>query len=208
MPLGARATATPSKVRHAERAARALALRAAGRTFAQIARTPVCVECIHDPHEDACPAPHCLCDAPEAGVLYSQESAARRAVQRALRAVETIPAAELLALELARCDELQAAAWPAALAGDWEAHRQVLRTMERRARLLGLDDFERSVAAFVEAQATADDRLIDQFHGVFVAVLGRLDLPPDAQYSAPQILGEELAKLAGPDPVSTNPTQH
>jgi len=43
------------------------------------------------------------------------------------------------ALELERCDRLQAAVWPAATQGDVAAVAAVLRIMERRARYLGLD---------------------------------------------------------------------
>lgn len=57
--------------------------------------------------------------------------------ERGLAAVDLVPAAELLALELARCGQLQAAAWAPALCGNWQAHQQVLRTIERRARSAG-----------------------------------------------------------------------
>lgn len=46
---------------------------------------------------------------------------------------------ELRRLEGARLDRLQAAVWPKALSGDPAAVRAVVRLMERRARLLGLD---------------------------------------------------------------------
>ncbi len=45
---------------------------------------------------------------------------------------------ELRATEVARLDALQAAVWPAAMAGDLEAVRQVTALIEKRARLLGL----------------------------------------------------------------------
>ncbi len=44
----------------------------------------------------------------------------------------------LRATEVARLDALQAAVWPAAMAGDVEAVRQVAALIEKRARLLGL----------------------------------------------------------------------
>lgn len=47
--------------------------------------------------------------------------------------------AQLLALELARLDQLQAAIWEPALNGDLEAVTAVLKVMNARARLLGLD---------------------------------------------------------------------
>ena len=45
----------------------------------------------------------------------------------------------VLALELERLDALTLAAWPRARAGDDRAIRVVLRIMQRRAKLLGLD---------------------------------------------------------------------
>ena len=47
--------------------------------------------------------------------------------------------AQLVALETDRLDRLQVTAWPAAMRGDNRATTAVLRIMERRARLLGLD---------------------------------------------------------------------
>jgi hypothetical protein len=48
-------------------------------------------------------------------------------------------AAEMLRLELERLDRLHAAFWEQAVAGDLDAAAFVLRLMQRRARLLGLD---------------------------------------------------------------------
>ncbi|MEU4228278.1 hypothetical protein AB0F17_28625 [Nonomuraea sp. NPDC026600] len=48
-------------------------------------------------------------------------------------------ATETRELELIRLDRLQAALWPDAMTGDTTAARTILRVMDRRARLLGLD---------------------------------------------------------------------
>jgi hypothetical protein len=48
-------------------------------------------------------------------------------------------AAELRQLEGARLDTLQAQWWPHAIRGDYPAAKFVLRIMERRAKLFGLD---------------------------------------------------------------------
>jgi hypothetical protein len=45
----------------------------------------------------------------------------------------------LIVLELMRLERLHAAVWPQAIRGDVNAVDRVLRIMERRARLLGLD---------------------------------------------------------------------
>ena len=106
-----------------------------------------------------------------------------------------MPATELLQLELERLDTLQQAAWVWALKGNAEAYRNVLRTMERRAKYLGLDDFDRRMARLEEAKGRADEKVVDQLQTLLMAGLGRLDLPPDAQYLAPQIMAEELDRL-------------
>lgn len=62
----------------------------------------------------------------------------RRVLQR-LAAEATEDAGEVRRLELERLDALLTGLWPAAEAGDVAAVAAVLRAMERRARLLGLD---------------------------------------------------------------------
>jgi hypothetical protein len=52
-------------------------------------------------------------------------------------------AQELRALEALRLDQMQAALWQQATDGDVRAIDRILRIMERRARLLGLDEPER-----------------------------------------------------------------
>lgn len=195
--LGARSETAPRKITTRERRAKALALRKAGKSFAEIAETPICSNCGHGPHGDVsvCGLRFCECRHSETGRLYSQDSAARRAVKQALQEVVTVPAEELLALELERLDTLQQSAWVPALKGNAEQYRNVIRTMERRAKYLGLDDFDRRMAQMEDANARADERVVDQLQQLVGAVLARLDLPPDAQYAAPQILAEELDRL-------------
>ena len=97
----------------AERRARALQLRKEGANFDQIAEE-----------------------------LGMSRSAAHKTVQRAIAELATLAeteVAEIRALESARLDELQHAVWPQAVAGDLPALDRVIRIMERRARLLGLD---------------------------------------------------------------------
>jgi hypothetical protein len=70
---------------------------------------------------------------------YRSKSGAYDAVLAGLRATLQEPADAVRALELERCDRLQAALWPAALQGDVAAVAGVLRILDRRARYLGLD---------------------------------------------------------------------
>ena len=75
-----------------------------------------------------------------AEVGYANRGTAWRAVQRALRdrAFEAVD--EYREMELSRLDALQSACWEHALDGDLRAVEAVLRVMQQRARLLGLDN--------------------------------------------------------------------
>lgn len=73
---------------------------------------------------------------------YAGKAAACKDVSRALEATRQASddaAEDLRLVESARLDRLQAAVWAQALHGDVKAVDAVLRVMERRARLLGLD---------------------------------------------------------------------
>src|SRR6186713_657770 len=59
--------------------------------------------------------------------------------QAALRQAPQEPAQELRQIELARLDRLHMAHWSQALGGSTDATDRVLKIMDRRARLLGLD---------------------------------------------------------------------
>jgi len=127
----ARRTAT------AERRAKAIGLRLAGRDWESIA----------------------------AALGYASRGAACTDVTRALAsnlADVAAGAADLRALEAARLDTLQEAIWPEGLAGNLQAAHMILRLMERRARLLGLDAPVRA-AVDVAGQVGVDEllRLID-----------------------------------------------
>jgi hypothetical protein len=67
------------------------------------------------------------------------EKHARTDVSRAMREVVREAGEELVALERDRYDRLQAMAWRLAAAGDVRAMRECVRIFERRAKLLGLD---------------------------------------------------------------------
>src|SRR5262245_7146320 len=74
-----------------------------------------------------------------AALGYSDPGCARDAVLAALRDNVTEPNAEMRALELARLDALHEALWEKALGGDLPAVDRVLKVMERRSKMLGLD---------------------------------------------------------------------
>jgi DNA-binding CsgD family transcriptional regulator len=108
----------PSRVRAAQLQDRCLELRANGLSFREIARE-----------------------------LKVAPATAYKAVARGLAAVNAgcrEQAQELRALEALRLDQMQAALWQQAIEErDVRAIDRILRIMERRARLLGLDEPER-----------------------------------------------------------------
>lgn len=113
--------------------AQVVALRTAGRSFEQIAI--------------------------EAGL--SGRSQAFRVLQRALRRHPAERVDDHRAVDLARLDVLTSVVWPRALTGDAKAVGSMLRIMERRARLLGLDreTGQRFSAEPSELDETADELL-------------------------------------------------
>lgn len=72
-------------------------------------------------------------------VGYSDHSGAYAAYKRAMKRTLQQPADELRQQELDRIDRLQLAAWPKAMQGHIQSIGIIVRLMERRARLLGLD---------------------------------------------------------------------
>ena len=70
---------------------------------------------------------------------YRDRAGAKKAVTRAIGRTLQDSADALRHLEADRLDRLQLAAWARALTGDDKAMAIVLKVMERRARLLGLD---------------------------------------------------------------------
>jgi hypothetical protein len=95
----------------AARWARALELRKAGASFQQIADQ----------------------------LGYAGPSGAYQAVMSALDATLREPGESVRTLELERLDRMTLGLWQGAIAGEYQAVDRVLKIMDRRARLLGLD---------------------------------------------------------------------
>ena len=81
----------------------------------------------------------CTYDEIAAQVGYANRGSAWKVVNAALRSASAGLATEYRDLELARLDALQAAHWPQAMSGSVKAADLVLRVIDRRIRLLGLD---------------------------------------------------------------------
>lgn len=72
-------------------------------------------------------------------VGYADHTGAYAAYKRAIKRTMQQPADELREQEIDRLDRLQVAVWPSAMKGDTRAILTIIRLMERRAKLLGLD---------------------------------------------------------------------
>ena len=72
-------------------------------------------------------------------VGYADHTGAYAAYKRAIKRTMQQPADELREQEVDRIDRLQVAVWPSAMKGDTRAILTIIRLMERRAKLLGLD---------------------------------------------------------------------
>lgn len=135
---------TPGRVRTAENMVKAAQLRAAGATFREIGEA-----------------------------LDIDHTWARTLVLKALEAAHYEAADMMRIQEGQRLDRLQRAHWPAALNGHLGSTQIILRVMERRARLFGLDS---PVKADVEVTWTPEQ--VDDEMETLLAALARNDEPP------------------------------
>ena len=87
-------------------------------------------------------------------VGYKLASTAYNAVSDMLDQIACERVEEYRILELARLDSLQAGHWKAAIAGNVAAGNFILRVMERRAKLLGLDPAEPMAMNFFQFNRT------------------------------------------------------
>lgn len=72
---------------------------------------------------------------------FGSEAAVLGAIREVLQRELHLPVAEAHRLELERLDALQSALWPEAMRGKHLAVDRILQISERRARLLGLDEY-------------------------------------------------------------------
>ena len=96
---------------------------------------------------------------------FASKSSAWKAVQRGLDRVEVEEALRLRRLEGLRLDRLQRALWPAAMKGDVKAVQAILRIMERRARMFGLDgeeiDWDAALARAAEDAGLTEPEVVE-----------------------------------------------
>lgn len=95
-----------------------------------------------------------------AAVGYASKGAARDAVMRGIKEIVREPAEEVLALELARLDDMLIRALELARAGDPQAIDAVLKIMNRRSKYLGMDSPEKIIQVDGAASTPAQARQI------------------------------------------------
>ncbi|MBD8869296.1 hypothetical protein [Nocardioides donggukensis] len=111
---------------------------------------------------------------------YGSTGSCRKDVSRALRDAVMEQGHALLDLERERLDGLQAILWPLAERGDVRAARELVRLMERRARLLGLD--RAAADRFAADEADTAKGLLGNFAGALQAAYEAMpdpDTTPD-----------------------------
>jgi hypothetical protein len=108
---------------------------------------------------------------------YRSASGAFNAVKAALKATLREPANELRDLEVARLDAMLLPLWRRVQSGDEKAVDRVLRIMERRARLLGLDAPRRQELSGPDGKPLAFDlsMLTDEELRILERIQAKLD---------------------------------
>lgn len=119
---------------------------------------------------------------------------AYKAVRRALAYGFTEPAEHVRQLETERLDKLQAVHWRNAIDGDTKSTEIVLRIMERRARLLGLDAPTRTNVTVSLDQQQAH-LIVDVIRGI----LTDLHLTEEQDVIAGEIVSRHLRRIDNPD---------
>jgi len=132
----------------AQRRLRALELRAAGYSYAQIAQM----------------------------LGYRSKAGAWSAVHRAIDAIEREDAKHLLAIELERLDTAQRAIWEKVQAGDVSAVRALVAIIQTRAKLLGLGS--ETVKVGLEDDDPLREIFAAIAREIETAALGDAGLPP------------------------------
>jgi hypothetical protein len=102
---------------------------------------------------------------------YKQASGAQRAYERIMARDKPLAPEEHRWQELDRLDRMQVALWPRAMKGDDRAINTIVRLMERRARLVGIDAPQRIQAEVVNYDGTRDidgdiERIVNLIRGV------------------------------------------
>ena len=125
---------------------------------------------------------------------YADHTGAYAAYKRAIKPTMQQPADELREQEVDRIDRLQLALWPKAMKGDERSISTIVRLMERRAKLLGLDAPTR-----IQQDVTTwtGDESIDRAVRDLAALLTANDADSSGESAMAEPTGESLAITTG-----------
>ena len=136
-------------------------------------------------------------------VGYKDHTGAYAAYKRAIKRTMQQPADELREQEIDRIDRLQLALWPKAMKGDNASINTIVRLMERRARLLGLDTPIKIQQDVVNWNGNESiDRAVRELAALLTAndeiSIGESPMAIEASEIEPITAGNELEELADP----------
>lgn len=120
-------------------------------------------------------------------VGYADHTGAYAAYKRAIKRTMQQPADELRGQEIDRLDRLQVAIWPSAMKGDTRAILTIIRLMERRAKLLGLD---KPIKIEQEITTWVGDDSIDRAVRELAALLTRDDADSTGESTMAELVSE------------------
>lgn len=137
-----------------------------------------------------------------ARVGWSAKSTAYHAIGKALDAITREPAKRVRSLELERLDALLLALWQKARGGDAGAIDRILKIMERRAKLLGLDAPQRVEQTLEHSGHVTNDSLSPKQIAERARELLRREFGVDAERAAGG-LPEPTGNLGDAEPPDT-----
>lgn len=134
---------------------------------------------------------------------FADASGAYLAYKRAIKRTMQQPADELREQEIDRIDRLQLALWPKAMKGDNASINTIVRLMERRARLLGLDTPIKIQQDVVNWDGNESiDRAVRELAALLTAndaiSISESPMAIEASEIEPITAGDELEELADP----------
>lgn len=126
---------------------------------------------------------------------YANRGAAHNAIASLKRSLQMEAAEELVAMEEERLDHYLFALAPAIKTGDTQAINTAIKISERRAKLRGLDDFERRMAELSERKVAVEERDAVAVATAMANVIRKLELAPEQSQLARQLVIHELQAL-------------
>jgi hypothetical protein len=125
----------------------------------------------------------------------SGRGAAYNLVKRHLKRYVDEPAQEALGLELSRLDTLTRLLTPQIAEGNLKAMDTYLKVMDRRAKYLGLDDYEARMARVAERQAALEEAQATLLAASLAEAMVDVGLTPDQRAALASAVGERMESL-------------